>query len=129
MSRASQQWGAESYAMMSSESRCLFSVDLLNGAFYSETVHKPAELLNGKFPGFIRSPGPLETVAGIKSFCQQEHAVPLKDQTFDAVGTVPAEEEQCAFFSSIQPIIQFDISCKARDPHPEVDASTAYDYA
>ena len=53
----------------------LFCEDLLDGALYSESVHKAPELFGGELPGLIRGTRPLEPVPAKKDLSQKEHAV------------------------------------------------------
>ena len=104
----------------------LFRIDLLDGAFNRKPVHEAAELFIGKLPGFIRCTRPLEPVTGIQPLHSTTHAVTFKKDAFYAIRTIPAEEEQRAFFCSAQTVIQPDISSESGDPFPKVDPPTAY---
>ena len=94
----------------------LFCENLLDGAFYGESVHKATELFGGELP---------EPVAAKKDLSQKEHAVPLEKDAFYAVRTVAAEEEQRTFFCRAQAIVQSDIGSKAWDPFAEINAAAA----
>ena len=105
----------------------LFCENLLDGAFYGESVHKATELFGGELPGLVRGTRPLEPVAAKKDLSQKEHAVPFEKDAFYAVRTVAAEEEQRTFFCRAQAIVQSDIGSKAWDPFAEINAAAADD--
>lgn len=107
----------------------LFCEDFLDGAFYGKPIHEPPELFRGQFPGLIRGARPLEAVACIKSFCQEEHPVTFIYEAFDTVGAVAAEEEECPLLGRAQAVVQPDIGSQARDPFAQIDPAAAYDNA
>lgn len=107
----------------------LLREDFPDGAFYGKSIHEAPELLSRKFSCFVGGTRPLKAIAGKKPFRQQEHSIAFKQEAFNTIRPVPAEEEQSSLFCSVQAIVQFDICSESGYPLSEVNPAAAYDNA
>ena len=74
--------------------------------FQCESFHQVFELFPSYFPDFFCITGPLEPVLAGQPFYDHTYAVTIKNYPFDPVCFSAAEQEQCALFIKIKPMLE-----------------------